>query len=144
MAYQARKLKRFIEDFELINENGEVETTIHVELEPDDIVMKLQRKYTTLCQTLTEVQEMRRKPISNEELGSYLEKLGNAVIQLFEAVFGETDTKTIVDFYENRYIEMCHEVVPFIRTVVIPRVQELKKQNQRTLLKPYNRKKYRK
>lgn len=139
MAYQAKKQKRFVEDFQLVDENGNILKTLHVQLSADDMLAKINRKYTTLCQTLAETNEIKRKAQSNENIGDCLEKLGNAVVNLFEAVFGEEDTKTIVEFYESRYAEMCQEVVPFISNIVIPRIAEIKKQNQKKLLKPYRK-----
>ena len=138
MAYQAKKNKQFIEDFELIDENGDLFRTLQVRLDADDMVAKISRKYTDLCQALKETNEIKRKSQSNEEIEDCVEKLGNAVVQLFEAVFGIKDTKTIVEFYDNRYIEMCNEVVPFITKVVIPRLYDIRKQNQKNRLKPYN------
>lgn len=139
MAYQAKKRKRFVENFELIDENGNLFKTLHVELDADDMVAKINRKYTALCNVLNETTEIKRKSQSNEEIQNCIETLGNAVIQLFEAVFGVEDATTIVDFYDNRYIEMCNEIVPFITKVVIPRIYSIKKQNQKNILKPYNR-----
>ena len=139
MAYQAKKQKRFVEDFQLVDENDNIFKTLHVKLSADDMLAKINRKYTVLCQTLAETNEIKHKVQSNKEIGDCLEKLGNAVVNLFEAVFGEEDTKTIVEFYENRYTEMCQEVVPFISNIVIPRITEIKKQNQKKLLKPYRK-----
>lgn len=139
MAYQVKRKKRFIEDFELIDEKGNLFKTLHVELDADDMVAKINRKYTALCQALKETTEIKRKSQSNEEISDCIEKLGNAVVQMLEAVFGVEDAKTIVEFYDNRYIEMCNEVVPFITKVVIPRLYDIRKQNMKNRLKPYNR-----
>ncbi len=139
MAYQAKRKKKFIEDFELVDENGNVLETLHIQLDADDMLAKLNRKYTELCRTLAETTEIKRKAHSNEEMGDCVEKLGNAVIQMFEAVFGEEDTKTIISFYDNRYIEMCQEVVPFIKNVVIPRIGKIKKENQKITLSSYHK-----
>lgn len=140
MAYQAIKHKRFVEEFELVDADGEVKKTIHVNLDADDIVVKLNRKYAELTKALTVSTEMKRKAQSNEDISDAFEKLGRAAIDLFKAVFGEEDTKTIVEFYEGRYIEMTKEVTPFITNCVIPRCIEIKKENQKRILKGYNRK----
>ena len=59
---------------------------------------------------------------------------------MFESVFGPEDTNTIVEFYEGRYVEMAKEVTPFITKFVIPRLIEIKKENQKNILSGYNRK----
>ena len=117
MAYRAKRSKRFTEEFELEDENGNVVKTLQVSLDADDMVAKLNRKYTALVETL-----------------------GRAVVDMLEAVFGAEDAKVIVDFYEGRYLEMCKEVLPFITQCVIPRCNEIKKENQKSILQSYNRK----
>lgn len=45
----------------------------------------------------------------------------------------------ILDFYGNRYVEMCQEVVPFITQIVIPEVRKIAKQNKKAVLARYSR-----
>lgn len=140
MAYQAKKKKRFTEDLELIDENGNVVHTLHVSLDADDMVAKLNRKYTELTKSLAEVSEIQRNVENNEKINEAFEKLGSAVTNLFEAVFGKEDTELIILFYEGRYIEMTKEITPFITQCVIPKCIEIKKENQKNILSSYNRK----
>lgn len=140
MAYQAKRSKKFIEDFELVNEKGEIEKTIHVELDADDMIVKINRKYSELCKAHAETVEIQRNMGQQEVMETAFEKLGNAVISLLQGVFGEEDAKLIVQFYDGRYIELSKQVVPFISTVVIPRCQEIKTQNRKSVLQSYNRK----
>nr|DAN00514.1 MAG TPA: hypothetical protein [Caudoviricetes sp.] len=139
MAYQARRNKRYEEDFELVDENGVVQHTLHVSLDADDMVAKINRKYTALIRALADVQEIKREEASNEQLEDAVEKLGRAEMDMFEAVFGAEGAKTIQQFYTDRYIEMAKEVIPFITGVVIPRLAEIKAENKKTLLGQYNR-----
>lgn len=139
MAYQARRNKRYEEDFELVDENGVVQHTLHVSLDADDMVAKVNRKYTALIRALADVQEIKREEASNEQLEDAVEKLGRAEMDMFEAVFGAEGAKTIQQFYTDRYIEMAKEVIPFITGVVIPRLAEIKAENKKTLLGQYNR-----
>lgn len=140
MAWQAKRSRTLQEDFELVDENGNVVHTLHVSLDADDMTVKISRKYTALVRAMSETTEMKRKAESAEELENCMEKLGQAVIDMLEAVFGVEDTKTIVEFYENRYIEMSREVLPFISQVVIPRMQELAAENKKSIRQKYNRK----
>ena len=130
MAWQAKRSRTFRDEFELVDENGNVVHTIHVSLDADDMTVKISRKYTALVRAMSETTEMKRKAESAEELVNCMEKLGQAVI----------DTKIIVEFYENRYIEMSREVLPFISQVVIPRMQELAAENRKSIRQKYNRK----
>ena len=141
MAYQAKKHKRFQEDFELVNEQGDVVHSLHVDLDVDDLVPRLNRKYTALVRALAETSEAKRGKItSSEDANQRFEHLGHAVVDILEAVFGKEDTSLILDFYENRYVELTKEVVPFITKCVIPRCIEIRKENQNEILRGYNRK----
>lgn len=141
MAYQAKKHKRFQEDFELVNDQGEVVHSLHVNLDADDIVPRLNRKYTALLRALADTSEARKGSIeSSEDADQRFEHLGHAVVDILEAVFGEADTEIILGFYEKRYIEMTKEVIPFITQCVIPRCIEIRKENQQDILRKYNRK----
>ena len=140
MAYQARRAKQFQEDFELVNEAGEVVDTLHVRLDADDMVVKLNRKYVDLTKALAMATELKRKAQDNEEIEQAFEKLGFAVNAMMEAVFGPEDAKKVVDFYEGRYVEMTKEVMPFITQVVIPQCIQIKNENRRAVLDSYSRK----
>lgn len=140
MAYQAKRHKKFQEDFELVNESGEVVHLLHVSLDADDMVVKINRKYTALTKALAETTEIKRKAENPEEIQKSVEILGTAVVDLLEAVFGTEDTEKIIQFYEGRYIEISQEVIPFITQCVIPKLIEMKKDNKRAVLSGYNRK----
>ena len=140
MAYQARKHKRFQEDFELVNEDGEVEHTLHVLIDADSMIVNINRKYCALTRAMCETSEMTRRAENADEIAGCIDVLGRAVVDLLEAVFGTEDAKTIVEFYENRYVEMSQEVLPFISQVVIPRMIEIRNENKKSTLDKYNRK----
>ena len=69
MAYQAQRHKRVVEDLELLNEDGTVAHVLHVDLDPDNMIVKLSRKYTELTKALVEVESMKREGMSAEEIG---------------------------------------------------------------------------
>lgn len=136
MAYQAKRKKVYEEEFLLTEEDGTVVHTLHVSLDADSMVKKLSEKQLDLIHALKDVQEAKA-----DEEG--IEKLGNAVIDVIEAVFGKEDAKTILEFYDHRYIELCQEVVPFITGEVIPKVRKIAAQNKKKTLSQYNRKQIR-
>lgn len=140
MAYQAKRSKGLQEDFELVDESGEVAHVIHVSLDADSMLVNLNRKYTALTRALYEMQETKRKAETRQELSDCIEVIGRAMIDLLETVFGKENTMIIVDFYENRYDEMSREVLPFVSQVVIPRMHEIASENRKSILEKYNRK----
>ena len=140
MAYQAKRSKKYVEDFELVNAEGNIKHTLHISLDADDMTVKINRKYVALTRALSETTEAKRKVETAEDLQGVFETLGNAMVDLLQAVFGEENAKILLDFYEDSYIEMSREVLPFISNVVIPRMIEIRKDNKKALLGKYNRK----
>lgn len=140
MAYQAKREKKCIEDLELVNENGEVERTIHVELDAGAVVQKLSSKYIALLRAQQEAAGISEGIDTAEDVqGAYM-KLGQAVTDIMAAMFGEEDAGYIVDFYSGNYVEMVKQVVPFISDVVIPKVRKIAQENKQDILNRYNRK----
>lgn len=140
MAYQAKRSKKYVGDFELVDAEGNIKHTLHISLDADDMTVKINRKYVALTRALSETTEAKRKVETAEDLQGVFETLGNAMVDLLQAVFGEENAKILLDFYEDSYIEMSREVLPFISNVVIPRMIEIRKDNQKALLGKYNRK----
>lgn len=129
-----------MEDFELVDAEGNIKHTLHISLDADDMTVKINRKYVALTRALSETTEAKRKVETAEDLQGVFETLGNAMVDLLQAVFGEENAKILLDFYEDSYIEMSRKVLPFISNVVIPRMIEIRKDNQKALLGKYNRK----
>lgn len=132
MAYQAKRRKLYEEDFQLVDEQGNVVHTLKVSLDADSMVGKLSKKHVALTRALKDVQNVKED--------NALEVLGNTVVDILESVFGKEDAKTILEFYNNRYVEMCQEVMPFITGVVIPEVRKIAQANKNQVLAQYNRK----
>lgn len=136
MAYQAKRKQIYEEEFQLVEQDGRIVHTLVVSLDVDSVIRKLSEKHIALTRNLQEIQKMKNSSVE-------LEKLGKTVIDLFEAVFGTEDTKVILEFYNNRYVEMCQEVLPFITNVVIPEVRKLAQENKKYVLSQYSRKQMR-
>ena len=139
MAYKVTRQKRVTEDLELVDENGAVVETIHVDLDSDVMAKQLSEKYLALINAQKVMQESKEADADKK-----LEVIGVAIIDLFESVFGKENAKRILDFYENKYIEMCQEVLPFVVNVIIPKVRSAAQQSRDKLLQTYNRKAKRK
>lgn len=139
MAYQAKRSQKVIEDVDLIREDGSVQTTLRVNLDACSVVDKINDKYINLVHIQQEVQRIRGNMDDPEIVGMAYEKLGKAVIEVFEAVFGPEDTQIILEFYENRYMEMCEELMPFVTAVVIPKVREVARESRQKIIQKYNR-----
>lgn len=133
----AFKLKRFkkTESLELVNEEGATEKVITVRLDKAGLAMKASKKYVEIQR----LQAMAEKARGKENAEELVTKLGQTVIDFFEIIFGEEDTKAILEFYEGNYIEMALEVMPFIQEKVLPTVRAIAQQNRRTAMTSYLR-----
>jgi len=141
MAYKVSREKPFfVEDLELVDSiTGKVVKTISVRLNPDSVVEKISRSYIELVKTQQQLPQL-STGIEQGKLADAYEKLGLAVIRLFESVFGEADTRAIVTFYESNYTEMIKQVTPFIIDVALPQIKKMSHQNKQDILALYNRK----
>lgn len=145
MAYQAKRKATYTQDFELVDENGNVAHRLSVALDPGSVIEKLNQKYIALVKAQRETSSVETNIQEgslngNEELGRAYETLGRASVDLIEAVFAPEDTKIILDFYNGRYVDMISEVAPFITTVVIPDLRRITQENKKEILNKYNRK----
>lgn len=140
MAYQAKRSKKVIEEFELVDENNRVVEQFRVELDAGSMVEKLRRKHLALVHAHKELQDINVNNSNEQELSEAYEKLGTATVDIIEAVFGGEDAEKILDFYENKYVDMAKEVIPFITGVVLPKLHEVVRQSKKDILSGYNRK----
>lgn len=133
----AFKLKRFkkTESIELVNEEGVTEKVITVRLDKAGLAMNASKKFVEIQRLLAMAEKARGKE-NAEEL---VTKLGQTVIDFFETIFGEENTKTILEFYEGNYIEMVLEVVPFIQEKILPVSRAIEQQKRRTAITSYSR-----
>ena len=133
----AFKLKRFkkTESIELVNEEGVTEKVITVRLDKAGLAMNASKKFVEIQRLLAMAEKARGK--ENEE--ELVTKLGQTVIDFFEIIFGEEDTKAILEFYEGKYIEMALEVMPFIQGKILPTARAMAQQNRRTAMASYLR-----
>jgi len=139
MAYQIKRTPKSTETLELIDDTGIVIQRIEVDLGADGMAEKVSQKYVDMVAIQQKYQSRTSEGVSERTL----EEFGNAVIAIMEAVFGKEDAETILNFYDKKYVEMCAEVMPFITSVVIPKVRVIAKRKsasmRKGLLKRYKR-----
>ena len=138
MAYQAKRNQHYIEQLELVDENGNVAHVLNVDLDPGEMAEKLSRKYVELLKAKREADSIDKN--NPELLVESYEKLGNVAMSLIGAVFGDDDTQVIYSFYGNRYNEIITEIMPFVTNIVVPKVRELAQEQKKSTLQKYDRK----
>lgn len=140
MAYQAKRTSAYTQDFELVDESGRVVYSMKVALDPGSVVEKLSKQYAELLKTKAKVDRISMPSCTQGDLIKAYDTLGNTVIALIKSVFGEEDTKIILEFYRNRYNDIIIEVLPFITNIVLPDVRRISQKNREDILQKYNRK----
>lgn len=111
MAYQIKKNKNITENLELLDDNDNVAITIHVDINPSIIAKDFHR---------VQLELIHAQKAANEQSNDALEQFGNAVISMFDLVFGEEDTSVILEYFDSNYMEMALQVMPFISGVIQP------------------------
>lgn len=83
MAYQAKRKAAYTQDFELVDEKGNVAHRLLVALDPGSCIEKLNQKYIALVRTKNELSKLEGAMQNgnldgNEEIGKAYEMLGKA------------------------------------------------------------------
>ena len=129
MAYQIKKSDRITENLELLDGNNNVTLTIHIDIE----IGRIAKEYRQLQIELAEAQNMTSQ--GNEMA---FEVFGNAVIKLFRCLFGDENTQKILEYFENDYMEMAIQCMPFISDVVQPAIEKYSRSKREIMANNYN------
>ncbi|MCH1984164.1 hypothetical protein MCG98_16480 [Ruminococcus sp. OA3] len=140
MAYQLKRSKKYIEELQLVDENGNVQHTLQVRLDGDELLRNINGRYLELIKAHKKYGNTVSEKMSHEETDDAIKELGQATVNMIMTVFGPENAKLIVNFYEGRYVELTQEVTPFMIDVVVPRCQEIIKENKERAKARYNRK----
>lgn len=114
MPYQVKKTTQRIHETLQIDDNGTL-VNIPVDIYVDDVV----RDYVRVTDQLKNV-------------GADPERLGAAVIEMMQLVFGVEGANKILDLYQNRYMDMIGDIYPFVKDVVEPKlIKAMKEKTER-------------
>lgn len=115
--YQIKR-NHIVEDLE-IEDNGKT-LQIKVDINVDTMLKAYNNAQYKIAQASIDAQ----KAANDKDMSKAEEAMGNAVLGLFEVVFGTEQTKKIIKFYDNKSLEMLGDIAPFISEVVAPRFKE--------------------
>jgi len=101
-----------------VEDNGKT-LDLHVDLNVDAIM----QRYVAAARSLAEAQKEIRKGSDEDRV----QKLGASIVELFGVIFGQEQTKQLVEFYSGAYTEMLADVAPFVNDVVAPKINEAQK-----------------
>lgn len=96
-----------------------------------------------LTKTLTTFEKSFRKlqlvQIEIQKGSTDFKKMGDAILDVFEIVFGKEDSTKMINFYDGDYTTLLIDVFPFILNVVFPAFEKAKKQRQKEIKQRVNR-----
>lgn len=115
--YTITRKNRIKEQLQLCHADGTVALVAEVDLNVDQIAVRVNKAYETLGMAQLALQ---KSPQDEKALEAY----GSAVIAVLSVIFGEDQTKSIVAFYENNWSEMLLDLFPFINDEIMPKIRE--------------------
>jgi hypothetical protein len=134
MAYTITRKNRLKEELQLCHADGTLALTATVDINVDEIGQRVSKAYETLGMAQNELE---KAPTSAEAMTAY----GDAVIAVFNVIFGEEDTQNILLFYEGNYSEMLLDIFPFINDEIMPKIREASAARKNQLLDLANKSK---
>lgn len=129
--YQVTRKNRIKETLQLCHADGTVAEEIDVDLNVDVIAGRMNKAYEALGIAQTELE--------GTPTPQMMEKYGQAVMAVFDVVFGEDGRKRIVAFYENNYTEMLLDLFPFINDEIMPKIREASEDRKKQLIEAAKR-----
>lgn len=131
MAYQIKRQKRITETMELTDSDGTVAHTIVTDLTVDNIAKSFRECQLNILHAQQEIK-------NSDDVSVAQEKLGNAIIALFNLLFGREQTENILEFFEGNYTEMIMQIMPFINDVIKPAIDTAVKDSKAEIAEKLN------
>lgn len=112
------KRNHLVEDL-TIEDNGKT-----LELKVDINVDSILQMYNNAQYRIAQAAQNAKGAMDKKDMEAVEEAMGDAVLSLFEVIFGKEQTQKIIEFYGNKAFEMLSDISPFITDVVAPKIKE--------------------
>ena len=119
--------QNFLDDIQLQKADGTTEV-LHISLSISSDTVK---QYRQLQVRLMELEKKRKSGI-NEEVAS---QIGMAIVDMFNLLFGKSNTQKLLEFYADDFTRMAAEIFPYIQGGIIPKFQQMAKTRKQALRK---------
>ena len=131
--YQVKRQNHIKETLQLCEADGTVAEEILVDLNVDIISSRVNKAYEMLGMAQNDLQ-------ANMDSPELITAYGNAVIAIFDVIFGVENREKIFRFYDGNYTEMLLDLFPFINDVVMPKIKEVSEARMQQILAAANKK----
>lgn len=125
MAYQIKKTDRITEDVEFLGENGEVELTVKLDIDVERIAGDFRKAQIAVINA--------EKAAKEKQTDEILETYGKAIIEFIRLIFGDENTQKLIKYFDNRYIDLLFQTMPFIYDVVVPSIEKSVRQKKQLI-----------
>ena len=125
MAYQIKKTHRITEDVEFLGENGEVELTVKLDIDVERIAGDFRKAQIAVMNA--------EKAAKEKQTDEMLETYGKAIVEFIRLIFGDENTQKLIKYFDNRYIDMLFQTMPFIYDVVVPSIEKSVRQKKQLI-----------
>lgn len=115
---QIKRRKHIVKKLELLNDAGEIEKTLSVDIVVDDF----RNRYPRIMADIGKAQALLAEKGDSD--ADVIAASQIAIKAVFVLVFGEVQTREFLEYYENRFQEAFSDVIPFITDEIIPEVQK--------------------
>lgn len=130
MAYQIKKTNRITEDVEFLGENGEVELTVKLDIDVERIAGDFRKAQIAVMNA--------EKAAKEKQTDEMLEIYGKAIVEFIRLIFGDENTQKLIKYFDNRYIDMLFQTMPFIYDVVVPSIEKSIQQKKQIIANNHN------
>lgn len=113
--FELKRSQKIQEDIKLGDE------VISLNLDVDSIANNFRQCQVDLIKAEQKLKDIKQSETDGEVA---IEEYGNALIALLRLVFGEENTVKILNFYENNYVELSLQVIPFVAGTIVPAVTQ--------------------
>lgn len=136
--FELKRSKRIEEELKIGDE------ILKISLTPDDIAKDFHKRYNDIIKAEQFIKNNELEQGKFDNMDKALVSYGEAVLSLFSLVFGEENSKKIIEFYEDNYMEMSVEVFPFITEIISPKITKALEEQKNKLAEQYKGKQRRK
>lgn len=137
MAYKVQRSSKIIEQLEL----GE-DKTISVVINVTKMAADINKAYNDIIRA--DVAYRKADKSNPEQVLEVFGEIGKSVLSLFNVVFGEESAAEVVEYYDEDYLEMIIEVLPFISEVIFPQIKKFSQEKKKAAASNYKFKQKRK
>lgn len=105
--------------------NGEVELTVKLDIDVERIAGDFRKAQIAVINA--------EKAAKEKQTDEMLETYGKAIIEFIRLIFGDENTQKLIKYFDNRYIDLLFQTMPFIYDVVVPSIEKSVRQKKQLI-----------